>query len=141
MTSPAFLTAGSVSGRFREWTLTLAPTHEDRDQAKGRRFTPDLAIIRISAHSEDAPYTAMSVALCGNGRKKRLSSRYSNDTANPALSILTAPAWVRDLFAAATGAGHLINTYAGPALGARFYAENTTPDERFPVVAELQEAA
>lgn len=137
---PAFQVQGSDTGRHREWTLRLAPTAEARDRVKDRPFSPDLAIIRVSAATEDAPFTALRMDLLGNGKKKRLHRIYCNDHAHPATSILTAPEWVRQLFADVTGLGELINIYAGPALGATGYFEHTTPDGRF-AVTELQEAA
>lgn len=136
--SPAALATEVSTGRFREWTVTLAPTHKVRDMAKDRPFTADLAIIRISATEEDAPFTVLRVDLLGNGKKKRLSRQYRNDVANPNFSILAAPAWVRDLFADVTGVPELVNAYAGPALGAGGYAEYTSPDVRFPAPDELR---
>ncbi|MFF1880162.1 hypothetical protein ACFVVC_01670 [Pseudarthrobacter sp. NPDC058196] len=127
MSAPANYAAASSSGRFREWTLVLAPTHEDRDLAKGRKFTADSAILRISAVTEDAPFTQVHVILTGNGRKKRLSREYRNDHRHPDLSIHTAPGWVRDLVVEVTGTEEL--------------AANETTDVRVPAVAELQEAA
>lgn len=138
--SPATMETTASTGRFREWTVHLAPTHKVRDTAKGRPFTADLAIIRISATDEDAPFTVLRVDLLGNGKKKRLSRQYRNDVANPNLSILAAPAWVRDLFVDVTGAPELVNTYAGPALGAVVYAEHTSPDVRFPAPADQRPA-
>jgi hypothetical protein len=140
-TSPALLATAASTGRFREWTATLAPTHKVRDLAKGRSFIADLAIIRISATAEDAPFTVLSVDLLGNGKKKRLSRRYRNDVANPIYSILAAPAWVRDLFVEVSGAPELVNAYAGPALGAAAYAEHASPDVRFPAPAEQNVAS
>ncbi|MFF2244280.1 hypothetical protein ACFVTM_08895 [Arthrobacter sp. NPDC058130] len=139
--SPATLAAAAATGRFREWTVNLAPTHKVGDTAKGRPFTADLAIIRISATTEDAPFTVLRVDLLGNGKKKRLSRQYRNDVANPHFSILAAPAWVRDLFVHVTGAPELVNAYAGPALGAAAYAERTSPDVRFPAPARQHAAA
>ena len=140
-TSPATMATTSSTGRFREWKVNLAPTHQVRDTAKGRKFIADLAIIRISATAEDAPFTMLRVDLLGNGKKKRLSRQYRNDVANPIYSILTAPAWVRDLFVTVTDSPELVNAYAGPALGAGVYAEHTSPDVRFPAPAEVREAA
>jgi hypothetical protein len=139
--NPATLTTTATTGRFREWTVNLAPTHKVRDMAKDRPFTADLAIIRISATTEDAPFTVLRVDLLGNGKKKRLSRQYRNDVANPNFSILAAPAWVRDLFVDVTGAPELVNAYAGPALGAGVYAEHTSPDVRFPAPAQQRVAA
>lgn len=139
--SPATMETTAIAGRFREWTVHLAPTHKLRDTAKDRRFTADLAIIRIIATNEDAPFTVLRVDLLGNGKKKRLSRQYRNDVANPHFSILAAPSWVRDLFVDVTGAPELVNAYAGPALGAEAYAEYTSPDVRFPVPAEQRVAA
>jgi hypothetical protein len=138
--SPGFIVRSASGGRHREWTLALAPTAEARDQAKNRPFIADLAIIRISAASEDAPFTALCVDLFGNGKKKRLYRRYGNDQPNPVWSILAAPAWVRGLAADVTGHGELINAYAGPALGAAYYYEHTIPDGRFQG-AEMEIAA
>jgi hypothetical protein len=137
---PATLDAAAATGRFREWTVNLAPTHKVRDMPKERPFTADLAIIRISATTEDSPFTVLRVDLLGNGKKKRLSRQYRNDVANPNFSILAAPAWVRDLFVDVTDAPELVNAYAGPALGARVYAEHTSPDVRFPAPAEQRAA-
>lgn len=128
MSAPANYTAVTSSGRFREWTLVLAPTHEDRDLAKGRKFTADCAIIRISAVTEDAPYTAVHVVLTGNGRKRRLSREYRNDHRNPDLNISIAPAWVRDLVVEVTGTEEITGT-------------ETTADVPVAAVAELQETA
>jgi hypothetical protein len=122
----------ATTGRFREWIVTLAPTHKVPEIHEGSPFTADLAIIRISAAGEDEPFTALRVDLVGNGKKTRLSRQYRNDAPNPVLSILAAPAWVRDLFVNVTGAPELVNTYAGPELGAAAYAEHTAPDVRFP---------
>jgi hypothetical protein len=139
--SPAILDTTATAGRFREWAIKLAPTHKLRDMRKDRPFIADLAIIRISATADDAPFTVLRVDLLGNGKKKRLSRQYRNDVANPNFSILAAPAWVRDLFVEVTGAPELVNAYAGPALGAAGYAEYTHPDVRFPAPAEQRVAA
>lgn len=128
---PATMATTTSAGRFREWTVTLAPTHKMRDTVKARPFTADLAIIRISAAAEDAPFTVLRVDVIGNGKKKRLSSYYRNDVANPRLSILNAPPWVRELFVAVTGEPQMVNAYAGPRLGAAGYAE-LAPDVRYP---------
>lgn len=138
--APAFSVQTSTGGRHKEWTLSLAPAARARDP-KNRAFVADLAIIRISAATEDAPFTALSVDLLGNGKKKRRYRRFTNDQPNPDSSILAAPAWVRDLVADVTGHPGLINAYAGPALAAAHYFKHTTPDGRFPSVIELQEAA
>ncbi len=139
--SPATMATAASTGRYREWTVHLAPTHGLRDLAKDRKFTADLAIIRISATDENAPFSVLRVDILGNGKKKRLSRQYRNDVANPIFSILAAPAWVRDLFVDVTGAPELVNAYAGPALGAAGYFEYTSPDVRFPVPAEHRVAA
>lgn len=126
MSAPANYAASSSSGRFREWSLVLAPTHEDRDLAKGRKFTADSAILKISAATEDAPFTEVHIILTGNGKKKRLSREYRNDHRHPDLNINIAPAWVRDLVVEVTGTEE-ITTANTPAPVAAF--------------AELQEAA
>ncbi|SKC11168.1 hypothetical protein SAMN05660473_04221 [Arthrobacter sp. 49Tsu3.1M3] len=130
--SPDVMATVASAGRFREWVVTLAPTHKVPALHKGTPFTADLAIVRISAAGEDEPFTALRVDLVGNAKKTRLSRQFRNDVANPSLSILAAPAWVRDLFVNVTGAPELVNAYAGPELGAAAYVEHTTPDVRFP---------
>ncbi|SKC10007.1 hypothetical protein SAMN05660473_04157 [Arthrobacter sp. 49Tsu3.1M3] len=130
--TPTVMSMVASTGRYREWRVVLAPNQQVADLHTGSPFTPGLAVIRISAAAEDEPFTALRVDLIGNGKKNRLFRQYRNDIPNPDFSILTAPAWVRDLFVDVTGAPELINTYAGPGLGAAAYVKHTTPDVRFP---------
>lgn len=139
----AWTEASRTSCRHRELTLALNRRRTLPDRTKpGRKFRPDRAVIRLEADMDDAPFTRFAVILDAPahivGAPKAV---WDNTSPDPASCIRSAPAWVRELFADATGHGHLVNTYAGPGW-ARDAIETRYPlDTRYPVPGQLETAA
>jgi hypothetical protein len=127
---PAFEIERETSSRNREWRVRLTG---DATAAtlQGEDFTPHLATILLTAPDDHAPYTKMRVNLIGNGPKGLLAADFNNDAPNTQYSILNAPPWVRELFAAVTSCGYLVNTYEGPEWAADLYARTITLDARY----------
>lgn len=113
----SWATAFTESGRHRTVTLSLSGRRSVTDRTRPeRRFIPATAVIRLESDSDDAPHTRFTISLNAPDRLPGTPKAvWDNTSPDPAACIRSAPAWVREMFAEATGHGYLVNTYEGPA--------------------------
>lgn len=140
---PGWQSAAGASGRFQAWTLVLTGRRTAHTRSNPvKRFRPVRAEIRIEADSAGGDYTRFTMKLTGTTNRAVVPSAvWDNTTPDARWCIRSAPAWVRELFAEATGYGHLVNTYEGPGWAAEDIARAWPDDPAYPAPGQLEEAA